>query len=343
MSVLKNLESKIAGLVEGTFSRAFRSEVRPVEIARKLAREMDEHRSPSLSRTYVPNEYAVCLSPPDRERFADYEDALQTELSGYLLEHARGERFSLLSRPVIEFRTDERLRSGEFGIQARLVACRGAGRPGAARRQGDAGHTMVYSAAERLAEPLEERARSARELGRARPRGQAHRRSARAAPSLGRSRDCEIMLADANVSRHHAEIRPRGGGWVLTDLGSTNGVSVNGVPVDRPTRALARRRDRARHDPRHLRPRRSNPMLDPVSVALKFGFLLVLYLFLLWVARSALKDLRRSRPRGAGRRARSRRPPTRPACTRPSAGLGVERRRATRTSSSSAPPATKRA
>ena len=70
MSVLKSLENKIAGLVEGTFSRAFRSEVRPVEIARKLAREMEEHKSFSVSRTYVPNEYRVFLSPRDRERFA---------------------------------------------------------------------------------------------------------------------------------------------------------------------------------------------------------------------------------------------------------------------------------
>ena len=66
MSVLRNLESKLAGLVEGTFSRAFKSEVRPVEIARKLAREMEEHRTFSLSRTYVPNEYRVYLSPRDR-------------------------------------------------------------------------------------------------------------------------------------------------------------------------------------------------------------------------------------------------------------------------------------
>src|SRR5690606_22460482 len=100
-------------------------EVRPVEIARKLAREMEEHQSTSLSRVYVPNEYAVYLSPADRDRFADLEDQLADELAGYLLEHARRERFSLISRPVIAFRTDDRLRLGEFGIQARLV------RPGA--------------------------------------------------------------------------------------------------------------------------------------------------------------------------------------------------------------------
>ena len=85
MSVLRNLENKIAGLVEGTFSRAFRSEVRPVEIARRLAREMEEHKASALSHTYVPNEYRVFLSPRDRARFADYEDALASELSGYLL------------------------------------------------------------------------------------------------------------------------------------------------------------------------------------------------------------------------------------------------------------------
>ena len=89
MSVLRSLENKIADLVEGTFSRAFRSEVRPVEIARKLAREMEEHKSFSVSRTYAPNEYRVFLSPRDRERFADYEGALAEELAGYLLGRLR--------------------------------------------------------------------------------------------------------------------------------------------------------------------------------------------------------------------------------------------------------------
>ena len=105
----------------GGVRRAFKSEVRPVEIARKLAREMDAHKRPSLSRTYVPNEYTVWLSPDDRAQFEGYEHDLAQELSGYLLEHARRERIALLTRPAVEFRTDERLRLGEFGIQARLV------------------------------------------------------------------------------------------------------------------------------------------------------------------------------------------------------------------------------
>src|SRR5690242_18216727 len=156
MSVLRSLESKIAGLVEGTFSKAFRSEVRPVEIARKLAKEMEEHQTYSVSRVYVPNEYAVYLSREDRRRFGDYEQALGKELSGYLLEHARREKLALLARPAIEFRTDDRLRLGEFGIQARMVEPpeeeRGRG------RQGEAGNTMIYSAVGQAAdEHLEER------------------------------------------------------------------------------------------------------------------------------------------------------------------------------------------
>jgi hypothetical protein len=233
MSVLRSLENKIAGLVEGTFSRAFRSEVRPVEIARKLAREMEEHKSHSVSRTYVPNEYRVFLSPRDRARFADYEDALATELGGYLLEYARRERLALLSRPVIEFETDERLGLGEFGIQTRVVQPADAPREPAAVPDDQSGRTMVYSTAGRVAEPLEERARS-RALTALLLIDGKRLVVGPAGAALGRSRQCEVVLDDPNVSRRHAEIRPRGGSWVLTDLGSTNGSCLNGRRIDNP-------------------------------------------------------------------------------------------------------------
>jgi hypothetical protein len=229
MSVLKSLESKIADLVEGTFSRVFRSEVRPVEIARKLAREMEEHRSSTVSRNYVPNEYRVFLSPRDRERFADYEDALAGELAAYLLEHARRERFALLSQPVIEFETDERLGLGEFGIQTRVVSP--ADTP--AQEREEAGQTMVYSTAERLASPLQEPAiaRAQRALlivdGRRLVIGPT-------GATIGRSRQCDVVIDDPNVSREHAEVRPRGGAWVLTDLGSTNGTLLGGRRIEHP-------------------------------------------------------------------------------------------------------------
>jgi hypothetical protein len=228
VSVLRNLESKLAGLVEGTFSRAFKSEVRPVEIARKLAREMDEHRVQSLSRTYVPNEYTVWLSPDDREQFSGYEDELRRELSGYLLEHARRERVALLTAPEITFKTDERLRLGEFGIQARLV--RPQDDPRAEPSQGEEGHTMVYSTSDRISEPLRE-PDPRRPTARLRIDGRSELLGSGGA-TLGRSRDADIVLDDPNVSRKHAEVRPSSGSWIVRDLGSTNGVKVNGRRVD---------------------------------------------------------------------------------------------------------------
>ena len=113
--------------------------------------------------------------------------------------------------------------------------------------------------------------------------------------TIGRSRDCDVVLDDANVSRQHAEVRPRGGGWIVADLGSTNGV------LGQRRRGSSRRTplrpgDRIEVGTSSLTLRAGVTMttLEPVSVALKFGFLAVLYLFLLWVVRSALKDLRRA-------------------------------------------------
>jgi hypothetical protein len=238
MSVLRNLESKLAGLIEGTFNRAFRSEVRPVEIARKLAREMEEHKSTTLTRTFVPNEYRVFLSPRDRERFEGYEDALADELAGYLLEHARREGLTLPARPLIEFETDGLLGLGEFGIQTGILV------PGEHGDEEDyeqehepepppaAGRTMVYSNAGRIAEPLEEQAQARAPTALLLLDGQ-RKIVGPGGVTLGRSRSCDVVLEDPNVSRQHAELRPRGGSWVLTDLGSTNGSRLNGHPVER--------------------------------------------------------------------------------------------------------------
>lgn len=226
MSVLRQLEEKLAGLVEGTFSRAFKSEVRPVEIARKLAKEMEQHKVHSVRRAYVPNEFTVWLSPQDREQFSGWEDELRDELAGYCMEHARRERLDMLTRPDITFKTDERLRLGEFGIQARVV------RPSAEHGavQGEEGHTQVYSASERLSEPLKE-PNVRRGRAKLRHDGRAVLLGSQGAV-LGRSRECDVTVDDANVSRRHAEVRPSGGKWIVRDLGSTNGVKVNGRRID---------------------------------------------------------------------------------------------------------------
>src|SRR5215212_2954043 len=146
MSVLRNLEAKLGGIVEGAFGRAFKTSVQPVELAHKLAKEMEENQVVSVSRVYVPNHYRVFLSPQDREQFSTYESALRKELSDYLLEHARQEGLALTSRPQIELMTDDRLDVGEFGIQAQLLEEEiEAEAAEAAPSAGDFGHTMVYS------------------------------------------------------------------------------------------------------------------------------------------------------------------------------------------------------
>jgi hypothetical protein len=234
MNVLKSVETTIANLVEGTFGRLFRSEVRPMELARKLAREMDENRTTSVSRVYAPHEYAVWLSPEDRARYEGFEHEVIDELCGYLLEHARREQLILAASPVIEFHTDEQLALGEFGIQAQLSARASAhgeepehAAEPAPRPASRHGETMIYSTSARVRGPVEEAqaGRPARALlavdGRRLPL------PARGA-TIGRSRDCDVVLEDAGISRKHAEIRPDSQGWTVADLGSTNGVRLNG-------------------------------------------------------------------------------------------------------------------
>ncbi len=121
MSALRNVEDTIGGFVERVFGRLFRGHVEPVELARKLAREMEDHKTVSVSRVYVPNEYVVYLSPTDRNRFASFEASLTTELGVYLSERARHEGLTLLSQPMVTLEADTDLRVGEYGIACRVV------------------------------------------------------------------------------------------------------------------------------------------------------------------------------------------------------------------------------
>ena len=222
MSVLRSLETKIADLVEGVFGRAFRSEIRPIELARRLSREMDGHRQSSLSATYVPNEYIVWLSPEDRRRLAPIESGLVEELSAYLLEHARAEHLALVSQPHIELRTDKRLALGECGIEANLVQheamlARGADTPELLPRRSAAPGAAPFSGQAFLTY-----GGSRTPIG---PHGAV----------IGRSPEADVVLSSTDVSRRHAEILPDPSGWLLVDLGSTNGVRLNARTMSVPT------------------------------------------------------------------------------------------------------------
>lgn len=236
MSVLRSIEQKIEGLFEGMFGRAFRTHVQPVELARKLAKEMDEHRTISVSRVYVPNEYSIYLSEADREQFTGYEGSLVGELQDYLVEHARRESYAMLTPPTVLMKTDADLSIGEFGIATRMVQPEGKRGPqlDEPAAQVEPGATMIYKA--KAPQPTE--AASAAELGieeesyALQMNGRTHA-LASAKVVLGRSKDCDVRVDDANVSRRHAELRKEGPAWWVVDLDSTNGTELNGKRVAR--------------------------------------------------------------------------------------------------------------
>ena len=220
MSVLRNLEQRLSGLVEGTFGRVFRTEVGPVEISRRLTREMDQNVKVSLSRSYAPNEYVIWLSPEDRVRYEGVEDQVADELAGHLLEHARSERLTLVSRPVIEFGVDEALGLGEFGIETRVVRL----------------EQIPVEEPPPVASPDSAQVREPVAAMPARAIFEAEGRRftiSSAGAVIGRSSSCDVVLANPDVSRQHAQILCDDvQGWIVEDLGSTNGVVVNGGRVD---------------------------------------------------------------------------------------------------------------
>jgi hypothetical protein len=232
--VLRAIEQKIEALFEGVFGRAFRTNVQPVELARKLSKEMDDHKTVSVSRVYVPNEYTVYLSESDREQFEGYESSLVSELEEYLAEHAKRESYALLTPPKVLLETDDDLAIGEFGIATRMVQPKRRAAADEPAEQPESGATMIYKP--RVQQPTE--AASAEELGLEREvavlswDGQRKRVEKRRVV-LGRSRECDIQVEDPNVSRRHAELRQEGASYWIVDLDSTNGIEVNGRRVKR--------------------------------------------------------------------------------------------------------------
>ncbi len=295
MSVLRSIESKLESLFEGVFGRAFRSNVQPVELARKLVKEMDDHRSVSVSRVYVPNEYTVYLSPADREQFADYEDQLCEELGDYLTEHARRERYVLLTTPQVKLETDDDLDVGEFGIATRLVRGPAAAGRRAPRRSPTRAATMIYKAPPLPARADRGRARRTRSP-RSRSTGERHELGDRAVV-LGRSKDCDIRLSDPNVSRRHAEVRPDGAGYTVVDLDSTNGIEIDGKRVkelaltDGTRFTLGTTEVSFSQRTADLVPLASVGV-ETTLLVLKIAFLVLLYLFIWRIVRSAARDLR---------------------------------------------------
>jgi hypothetical protein len=250
LSVLRNFERRIGGLFEGVFNRTFRSAVQPVELARKLAKEMDEHKTISIHRVYVPDEYTIYLNPADRDQFAAYETQMRTELAEYLVEHARREGYSLPSRPLVLIETEPELTIGTFGIAVATQDGDGAEPMGAAPAAAAAAPVPAPAPAVAAPDPpppvvptpaitpppadtmiYQPPSAEQDEVATLTWNGSAQEISQRVTV-IGRSSECDVPLtSDPNVSRRHAEVRRIGDGYSLVDLGSTNGTEVNGQRI----------------------------------------------------------------------------------------------------------------
>ena len=191
---LQQFERRLERLVEGVFAKAFRSGLQPVELGRRLAREMDLHRTVGLRGTIAPNHFEIALATADHTRFASFAEALVRDLADAAREHAKDEGYVFVGPVEVELQEDSSLSTGMFLLAGEVREGPGGGPVGA------------------LALPDGERV----------PLGDDP-------VVVGRLADCDVVLADPNVSRRHAEFRREGNDFVVVDLDSTNGLKVNGA------------------------------------------------------------------------------------------------------------------
>jgi FHA domain-containing protein len=234
MKILRDFERRLEGAVEGLFARAFRSGVQPVELGKRLVREVEDGRTVGVNRVYVPNVYVYELSPADRERFADYEQALGLELAALAVETARERDWAMLGPARVEFQTADDLEQGRFRLSSRVEAAeaeagRAAGPAGAAAAQ-PVGPQTAMLPGQRPSAKVRAPATLVLISG-----GQPVRMYPLNAPelSIGRSEQSDIALGDPGVSRNHARVLREGDDFIVEDLRSTNGTQVNGQPVRR--------------------------------------------------------------------------------------------------------------
>ena len=242
MGILKNIEKRMESLVEGVFGRAFRRQIHPVEIAKALTKQMDEGRMVSISRTYAPNDFTVRLSEEDVESIRAYQGALRDELIQYASTHAENKDYHLMTPPRVRFETEDSLRFGEFGITAKLTGGDGPREKDAP--QDTSGQTRIFRT-EEVGGEAKDQGTSAISPEEAQRHGLAREvveivtkdgnfpLEGRGPWTIGRSQENDIVISDPNISRKHARLSRADNGYVVEDLGSTNGTLLDGAPIDR--------------------------------------------------------------------------------------------------------------
>lgn len=216
--------------MEGFFTKAFRSGLQPVEIGRRIQREMEENRTVSVETIYTPNDFRIFMGAEDHARFEQMAGGLQRELSELVIQKAKEERWSLMGLPRIAFVAQDDMGKGEFAVEASFAADPDRRSAGVSTRQPKADDVKATRAISSTTAEKLGLAPSMAELAVLGPHGEPHERISitRTPITIGRLSTNDVVLADSNVSRRHAELRQDGGTWTLVDLGSTNGTLVNG-------------------------------------------------------------------------------------------------------------------
>ncbi|MFF4530863.1 FhaA domain-containing protein [Streptomyces sp. NPDC001407] len=265
MGVLKRFEQRLEGLVNGTFAKVFKSEVQPVEIAGALQRECDNNATIwNRDRTVVPNDFIVELSAPDFERLSPYSGQLGDELSGMVRDYAKQQRYTFMGTIKVHLEKADDLDTGLYRVRSRTLAASesqdpqaqrpAAPRPGGGSGSGPVTHGAGYPAPPSGLPPMPAGpppggAGRAQRGGGAGPTaapasgGQTRRwieingtrhQISRPTLVLGRSTEADVRIDDPGVSRRHCEIRV-GTPATIQDLGSTNGIVVDGQHTTRAT------------------------------------------------------------------------------------------------------------
>ena len=233
MRPLNAVERFFERLFERPSARLFKARLQPVQLQRRIERAMETDRMSGADRTLVPNRFRVSLNPADLEGFGDFSVSLAAELADGALAFARSHRYSLVDRPRVDLVADPAVPLGEVSVVARFadpdpsarLPADPAGADGADDENGTGpNRTMVFKVP-----VVEGPVARLREI---RPDGtQREVELDGALLTIGRGSDNGLVIHDSRISRHHARLQARRGTLVLTDLGSTNGSRVNGVPV----------------------------------------------------------------------------------------------------------------
>lgn len=230
MGVFSGLEGSLEKYIEGFFKDRSGGRVQPVEIAKRLAREMRDGRRVSISNIYVPNQYTVHLNPSDWENISTFASLLSRELQEYVKQKAEEKKYTLAGPPVVSFARDEALAAGSMRVEAGFSeAPPGEEQPAAEEEPIE--HTQRFIPVKGCVKvetaPL---VYGRLHIDAGPDRGKTFNLSA-VSIVIGRREDCDVVLNDPSVSRRHARLELHRGKYTISDLGSTNGTMVNGVKI----------------------------------------------------------------------------------------------------------------